>query len=332
MSSSLATGFLAAIREGEAYIPIQVSSLRLDLVTGFDIYLEPRPGDPMVLYARRNVKFTEDARKRLEDNRVDTVHIDAQQENLYRLYLERNLPYLLEDPKLSVADKSELLYTSAQGLVRDVIDDPEVEGGVTRSKDLVQHTVELLMAERTSLRHLIETASFDYYSYTHSVNVCVYSVALANRVGVSTDRVLKDFGNGVLLRDVGLSQIDPAIVRHRGKLSPEQYEEMKQHPVLGEDILSSLGGLSENALDVVRHHHEKLNGKGYPDGLTGNENRPLVRICTIADIFDALTTSRTHKKAVKSFDALQMMGNELRHEVDQDYLKAFIEMMGNPEA
>lgn len=331
MRDTVAGDFLSALREGEAYIPIRIGSLRLDMSTGFDIYLEPSPGEPMVLYARRNVPFTEDARKRLEDNRVDTVYIDAAQEMVYRGYLERNLTNILNDPRVSASEKSDILYMSAQGLVKDVMENPYVDGGVTRGIEVVQNTVDLLVSEPTALRNLILTASFDYHSYTHSVNVCVYSVALATRLGVGSDRVLKDFGNGVLLRDVGLCQIEPSIVRNPGRLTEQQYNAMKEHTVLGEEILAQVGGLSENALDVVRHHHEKLNGKGYPDGLRGKEIRPLVRICTITDIFDALTTNRPFQKAVKSYRALEMMRKEMNSELDQDLLNAFIEMMGNPE-
>lgn len=331
MPSTVAGDFLSALKEGAAYIPIHLGSLRLDMNTGFDVYLEPSPGEPMVLYARRNVPFTEDARSRLEDNRVETVYIDAEQQNVYREYLERNLASILNDPRVPAADKSEILYMSAHGLVKDIMANPYLEGGVLRIKDVVHNTVDLLLSDRAALRNLILTASFDYHAYTHSVNVCVYSIALASRLGVGAERVLKDFGNGVFLRDVGLCQIEPAIVRNRGKLTPPQFEAMKAHPALGEEIMIHVGGLSENALDVVRHHHEKLNGSGYPDGLRAKEIRPLVRICTIADIFDALTTNRSFQKAVKSYKALELMRGELKSEVDQDLLEAFIEMMGNPE-
>ena len=87
------------------------------------------------------------------------------------------------------------------------MENPYLDGGVTRGIEVVQNTVDLLVSEPSALRNLILTASFDYHSYTHSVNVCVYSVALATRLGVGVERVLRDFGNGVLLRDVGLCQI-----------------------------------------------------------------------------------------------------------------------------
>jgi HD-GYP domain-containing protein (c-di-GMP phosphodiesterase class II) len=90
------------------------------------------------------------------------------------------------------------------------------------------------------------------------------------------------------------------------------------------------GGLADVALDVTRHHHEKLSGSGYPDGLAGGEILPPVRICTIADIFDALTTRRSYKDAMGSFPALKLMRDELLDEIDRDLFQIFVEMMANP--
>lgn len=85
--------------------------------------------------------------------------------------------------------------------------------------------------------------------------------------------------------------------------------------------------MNEVVLDVTLHHHEKLGGGGYPDGLKGDEIKPHVRIATICDIFDALTTARAYKDAVGSFPAFRIMQEELMGDLDPEYFKAFIEMM-----
>ena len=88
--------------------------------------------------------------------------------------------------------------------------------------------------------------------------------------------------------------------------------------------------MSDLGLDIVRHHHEKMDGTGYPDGLLGEEIKPYSRICTIADVFDALTTNRSYRKPFSTFEALKLMRNEMRDEIDMDFLRVFIELMGNP--
>ncbi len=331
MASSYAADFLSAVREGRSHIPIPLDSLRLDSVTGFDIYIQPRSGETMVLYAKRDVAFGLAALRRLQQSHVQYVYIDAAQQGEYRLYIESHMPDILGDPSIQVAEKAEILYTSAQGLLKELLADPLTVEGVDRGRGIVESTVGFLRSQRRALRQLITGASYDYYSYTHGVNGCVYCIALARRAGYTDPAILDDFGLGVLFRDIGMSLIDRSIAVHAGKLTPEQFEAVKQHVVLGHQALEELGGVGETAKDVVRHHHEKLNGRGYPDGLAGPEIHPLVRICTIADVFDSLTTNRTYRRALSTYKALQFMGKELCDEIDMDLLRKFIHMFGFPD-
>ena len=156
----------------------------------------------------------------------------------------------------------------------------------------------------------------------------VFSVTLASRTrDLGSD--LQDFATGALLHDIGKSSLDPSILRSTTELTDDQWQMMKKHPEFGCDILDEHGQLGEMAFTVVRHHHEKLNGHGYPDGLT-NEDIPFyVRIVTIADIFDALTTKRTYKDAVGSFPALKLMHDEMSDHLDPAIFKVFVGLMGS---
>jgi len=155
-------------------------------------------------------------------------------------------------------------------------------------------------------------------------------MSLAMRLELCDGDTLFEFGMGALLHDIGKYKIDLSIVNCPGKLSREQWEEIKLHPVYGDEILRERGLPSALALDIVRHHHEKLTGLGYPDGLKAAKILPLVRVCTIADIFDALSTRRAYKDAIPTFDALKLMKQEMREELDQQYFGEFVAMMGNP--
>ena len=331
MEQAYTSKFLEAVREGKEYIPIAVGSLRTDSITNFDIYLKaPRPGEPLVLYAERNIPFSEEARHRLEENRVEYVYIRTGQADDYRRYLERNLPDILSDESVAPEAKAEVLHMSAQGLVKEILDDPTLEGGILRSKEVVHNTVEFIFSDPSGLRHLIQSASYDYDRYAHSMNVCVLGIALVQREGFTDPRILKEFGTGALLRDVGMAQIDPAITESSGQLTVDQYEILKQHPLFGEQIVQEFDEVSDIVLDIVRHHHEALDGSGYPDGLRGEELNPLVRACTIADIFDALSTNRPGRPALSTFEALRVMGDEMREVIDMEMLRTFIDLMGNP--
>lgn len=330
MGGSIADNFLAAVQENRAYIPIRIESLRLDSITGFDLYLQAREDEPVVLYAERNIAFTEESRLRLEESQVEYLLISSEQEGEYRRYVERILSAVLSDPTVTMESKTEILYTSAHGLMRELFDKPDMQAGLLRSQEIARNTVDFIHSQRQALRHLIQTAATDYQTYTHSVNGCILGIALAQRVGYDIRSQLSEFGVGALLRDIGMTRIDRSIREHSGKLTVSQYEALKEHPVFSEQILQDLGETGKAALDLARHHHEKLDGRGYPDSLQGDEIAPLVRILTIVDVFDALTTKRSYQPPLRTFDAFQLMYNKMQTELDPELLRTFVGMMGDP--
>ncbi|MBI5182508.1 MAG: response regulator [Nitrospirae bacterium] len=136
----------------------------------------------------------------------------------------------------------------------------------------------------------------DRYTEGHCERVSKFSVSLAKEAGLSeTDQnALK---NGGVLHDIGKIAIDEAILNKPGKLTPEEFEKMKSHPVKGADICRNLKTLA-SAIPVIRSHHEKMDGSGYPDGLKGEEIPVIARIMAIVDIYDALVTDRPYRKGL----------------------------------
>ena len=315
----------------EAFLAVPLRLLRIDVVAEFDIYFKAGAMAQPVLYRERNLPFTEEARERLDSNGVQTVFVPGDQEATYHRYMERNIAAIMKDSDVRPEEKSAILYSSMMRVVQDVMEAPRVGEAVPRSQAIVGSTCDLLYRQPGALGHLLEVMSFDYYTYTHSVNVMVFCTALAQRT--MTERgIVRDLALGALLHDVGKSQLDPAILNCRGKLTESQFEDMKKHPVFGYEILDESNLLSEEALDVVRHHHEKLTGEGYPDRLDGDGVSKVARITAIADIFDALTTRRSYKDALSSFPALRLMKQEMGHQLDPELFGVFVEMMGNPSA
>ena len=314
---------------GLTYFPIVVTSLCADVVTDFDLYWIPQKRQTLVLYRHRDLPFSKEARGRLAESRVEELYVDAGQGEAYRRYLERNLKTLLTDDSVDLATKSAVLYSTARSLVKDVLEDPRAGTTIQRSREFVEGATDFMLRERAALESLMKVSSFDYYTYSHSVNVFVFSVSLALGEDIDTPMV-KRYAMGALLHDIGKSEIDPEILHCKGKLSVEQWRIMKLHPVYGCEILQGHGVTDEIVLDVTRHHHEKLSGTGYPDGLEGDAISEFVRISTIADIFDALTTRRPYKDAMPSFPALSLMKREMVGEIDSGLFGRFVMMVGNP--
>ncbi len=313
---------------GESYRPVAIGSIRLNTAPAFDLYFRPDSAQPIVLYSRQGLPVTAETLCRLEESRIDVLYVHEAALQEYRRYVSANLGEILADTKMPVQEKAHILYNTAQAVLEDVFDQPPSRESVNRGKDVARHTVSLMTSDGFVFEHLLRTISGDYYLYTHSVNVATYSVAMAMRMGYSDAPTLREIANGALLHDIGMSRIDSAVRMSDGPLTPDQWARVKQHPVEGHALLEGLGCLGEIALDIILHHHEKLNGAGYPHGLSGKALSPFVRLVSLCNVFDALTTDRHHQPARKTFAAIHLIQTEMRHEIDQELLRLFIEMMG----
>ncbi len=159
------------------------------------------------------------------------------------------------------------------------------------------------------------------YSFRHSMFVCGSLVYFANAIGIGgADLELLTVGG--LLHDVGKSQIPLEILDKPGKLDEREWAIMKKHPEHSREILLREHGLEEDAVAMAVHHHEKLDGTGYPDGLSGAQITDHMRLTAMADVYSALIDKRSYKEAMSKEAALDLMGKFEGH-LDMDLLRAF---------
>lgn len=162
--------------------------------------------------------------------------------------------------------------------------------------------------------HLIESINAmrkaDAYLYTHGLNVSLYGGLIARWMGLSEEKVREVIQAGVL-HDIGKAKIPPEILNKRGPLSPEEMEQIKKHTALGYSLVKTYQDLSEAVKEAILMHHERVNGSGYPLGITGEYLSIYTKIIMVADVYDALTSERVYKKRITPFDTfleLEKMG------------------------
>src|SRR3989339_288294 len=162
----------------------------------------------------------------------------------------------------------------------------------------------------------------DKFSRGHLDRVGVYCTVIGKQLGLD-DEDIKNLQSAARLHDLGKIGIPDDVLSKKGPLSDEEWLLMRKHPEIGESIIKPIRSLN-NLCDIIRHHHEKLDGTGYPDVLKSEEIAPLVRIITIADIYDALTSDRSYRQRLRSKEASQIL-RQMDKQLDQDIVEIFLE-------
>jgi putative nucleotidyltransferase with HDIG domain len=176
--------------------------------------------------------------------------------------------------------------------------------------------------KHSSLREWLTTVGCHHTdSYRHCLFVTGFAVAFAQHLGMREDDQRR-LARAALLHDVGKAFIPVAILDKPGKLNDEELIEIRRHPRLGYEALAAQGGFPPEMLDVVLHHHEFLDGSGYPNGLRGNQISDIVRLTTIVDIYTALVEKRPYRLQFTHAQAFETM-EKMQGKLDQHLLQAF---------
>ncbi len=166
----------------------------------------------------------------------------------------------------------------------------------------------------------------DDYTYMHSVAVCALMTALAKELGLS-EQETKQAGLAGLLHDIGKAAVPIEILNKPGALTDEEFAEVKQHPKRGHQLLIQAGITDTVALDVCLHHHEKVDGSGYPDKLTGDKMSVFAKMGAVCDVYDAVTSNRPYKQGWEPSVSLKRMATWAGH-FDAAVFKAFVKSVG----
>ena len=246
--------------------------------------------------------------------------------HLYNEYLNSILRS--GDSKGSDAERMKALVIKENSkiIMKDLLEDPRSGGRIKDVQDSVNNMIDSIGTNKDTIHDLLSLRCFDYYTYTHSVNVAVLAVGLGVAVELKRDDIEK-LGMGAMLHDIGKSAVPAEILNKQGKLDDREFFIIQSHVFEGEKLLKDNKLIPRESLAAVSQHHEKISGRGYPSHLTEKDITLFGRITAIADCYDALTTARPYKPAFTPFYALATISKETGN-YDPDILKVFIKMFG----
>jgi putative nucleotidyltransferase with HDIG domain len=227
-----------------------------------------------------------------------------------------------------VTGNSSATLTKATGMVRSIFSSAASPTGINRQQveevvDVVDH---LVCTRPTTILSLTKLKTKDEISFQHSIAVCALVGLFARHLKLD-DKLVRLLCVGGLLHDVGKVRIPTAILTKNGMLTAEEIAIMHTHPRKGYELLARGNGLPDLVGKVCLHHHERLDGSGYPAGLKGDEIGAAARIVAICDVFDALTSVRPYKRGFTPKTAAALMATWKGH-FDQMLLKQFFNCVG----
>jgi putative nucleotidyltransferase with HDIG domain len=174
-------------------------------------------------------------------------------------------------------------------------------------------------------------AARDGSTHEHARRVQRYALALADEISISEDRTLAALDVAALLHDIGKLGIPDRLLNKPGPLTPDEYDHVKLHAIIGADILSAVAFPGPLAV-IVRHHHENWDGTGYPDGLRGGAIPIGARVLSIVDCYDALTSDRPYRRALSHASAVAMIDERRGTMYDPEIVNAFLRIVQHIEA
>ncbi len=193
---------------------------------------------------------------------------------------------------------------------------------------LVDDVAASVMRNRGAMINLVRLKQADDYTYLHSVAVCAMMIALARQLALP-DHEVRDCGMAGLLHDLGKVAIPPEILNKPGKLTEDEYRQVREHPVAGFEALGKWPDVPESARDVCLHHHERYDGNGYPHGLKGDQIGRHARMGAICDVYDAITSNRPYKAGWCPAESLRRMAAWTKEgHFDPVMFAAFVKCMG----
>ncbi len=297
------------------FFSTRIQSIVLGRPLTFDIFL--MVSEELILFKRVGDVITPNRFEGLLKHAIKDIFILNEQKHLYLASLKE----IVKDPDSPDELRSQFIKETAFNHIEDLFKNDDVSRIAQDSTGLVEDMVEFISSDLNAATTLMKLSTHDYYTYNHSVNVSVYSIAICKSILREDKKLLVTAGLGGLLHDLGKRKIDLKLINKPGKLDTEEWVEMKKHPDYGYELLENVPTLSTDIKRIVHEHHEHMDGTGYPKGISEKDILKLSRIASVADVFDALTTKRSYKEACSAKEALEIMANMPEGKFDPDVFK-----------
>lgn len=309
--------------------PISVDSI----LPGFpDVALYLKSGGNYVLYKNQEMKFTDRDRKRLQANRTEFLYLRRGDMEQVSSYLENHLGEILAREDLDRKAKGRMLYQSSVNYVIDVFEEPESSLNAQRCRQLVEHAMQYVAGNREALASLRSLTAHNYRIYVHSVQMMALNLLAHERLFDLSPDEMADVGIGSLLHDFGMIFIANDVARKPDAISEVEYYKLKQHTQRGFEFLERMGTFSDVVLNIVRYHHERYDGNGFPTGLKGDDIPRSAQLAALCNAYGSMVLDKPAKPGLPHKDAVKKLRDAGQEGAfNMQLLESFVELLGSGE-
>ncbi len=266
--------------------------------------------------------------RRLQEQGIDVVYVRGEERNACFDYVEEHLPHVLSANGPPGSHGAEWVYRLTCRVLDLLLEDRDSLECYRRLAGLADILTEVILTRPDSEWRMLECAPLRHRTHTHCVNVAVLLVSFCHHVlKVDDDKLLRELALGGVLHDLGKTLLPREILDKPGRLTDEEFDAVKKHPTDGLRIAGPWLHDSDIAQRVIAQHHEDACGSGYPDGRVGQAINKFARAARVADVFDALTSSRPYSDAMDTFGALNHMVVHMQPRFDRTLLRRFIRLL-----
>jgi HD-GYP domain-containing protein (c-di-GMP phosphodiesterase class II) len=329
----LSGGFGTSTNSARAgFLPISLERAPMEAFEAIPIFLrttdKQENQEAFNLYCAEHVRFSDSHRTRLINAGIKFIYIPMVHQSRFRQQTESSLQKMAEDPSVAVSVKSEIIYETSVELVNELLSEPDLIRNSGRLEKVSRAVTTLTLNDPTSFSHLFTASHHDFYTATHMVNVATWMVPLAYALGYHDVDQLNHICQAGILHDIGKMRIPAEILNKSAKLTDDEWNQIKQHPVNGCEYLKEFAHIDPLVFTVTRQHHERLDGTGYPDRLKDEEIDPISKICAVVDSFDAMTAFRPFKtKTMSVAEAMDIIVAETPGKYDAKVVDAWVGLL-----
>ncbi len=305
--------------ERMGFLPIAVDTITASIALPFDLFVRTDPRVPPVLFRERQLALEAGDFDRFGDQGISTLYIRVADHVAYRSFL---LDTVLRDEGVSVGKRFRVLQVANRAVFQMAFSSRNADQLVGFAGEYGAELARLVSDESVAACELLDLMAHDYYTYTHVTNVSVLVLLIAGRMGMGTGDGIVALARGAVLHDIGKRHIAPALLNQEKPLTRRQREAIQEHAKLGFLELCHRRDVSWDQLMMVYQHHERCDGQGYPVGLGADEIHPWARMCAVADVYDAMSSSRPYRPAIPLKEVWEALEGERGLQFDRDVVKA----------